>query len=78
MRDYLKLFKGAASNSGPRAVPGLGDQTLWTPVNATNGMLQVARGSDLIAVQTYGKAPGAGTLEKSRPVMERVLAKLGT
>ncbi len=77
IKEYLKTLKGVVKQttaSDARSVPGLGDEAWWGPVNPTNGMLHVARGTDLIWVQTYGKGAGAGSLEKTRAITEKVLA----
>lgn len=57
-----------------KPVAGLGDQAWWGPINPTNGILHVVRGTDLVWVQTYGKGTGAGTLEKTRAITEKAFA----
>jgi hypothetical protein len=42
-------------------------------VNETNAMLHVRIGTDVVWIQTYGKAPGAGSLEKTRALKEKAL-----
>ena len=59
--------------SSLQPVRGIGDQAWWGPVNPTNGMLHVVRGTDVIWVQTYGKGAGAGTLEKTRAITEKLV-----
>ncbi|HKP28347.1 MAG TPA: hypothetical protein VJU15_03055 [Gemmatimonadales bacterium] len=73
---YLKGLGATVKQTTENAlkpVAGLGDQAWWGPVNPTNGMLHVVRGTDVIWVQTYGKGAGAGTLEKTRAITEKVL-----
>lgn len=73
---YLKNLKGVVkgtTNSDARAVRGLGEEAWWGPINPTNGMLTVAKGADVLWVQTYGKGAGAGSLEKTQALMEKVL-----
>lgn len=77
VRLYVKAFKSVAAANAPRAVAGLGDEAFFAPVNPTNGILHVTQGTDVIWIQTYGKAPGAGSLEKTKAVAERVMARLG-
>jgi hypothetical protein len=79
-KDDLDLYlKGLGATvkqttaSSLQPVPGIGDKAWWGPVNPTNGMLHVVRGTDVIWVQTYGKGAGAGTLEKTRAITEKVL-----
>ena len=60
---------------GPRPISGLGDEAWWGPVNETDGMLHVRIGTDVVWIQTYGKAPGAGSLEKTRALMEKALER---
>ena len=45
------------------------------PVNATSGIFHVVDGTDVLWVQTYGESPGAGSLEKTRAVMDQVFAQ---
>jgi hypothetical protein len=73
VRGYVEALKKVAAANAPKPVSGLGDEALWAPVNPTNGILHVTRGTDVIWVQTYGKAPGAGSLEKTRAITEQVL-----
>ena len=57
------------------AVSGIGDRAWWGPVNPTNGMLHIVRGTDIFWVQTYGKAAGAGSLEKTRAIADKAFAQ---
>lgn len=60
------------------AVSGNGDRAWWGPVNPTNGMLHIVRGTDIFWVQTYGKAAGAGSLEKTRATAAKAFAQSET
>ena len=74
---YLKALTGTVkqtTSSTLQSVRGLGDQAWWGPVNPTNGILHVVRGTDLVWVQTYGKGTGAGSLEKTREITEKAFA----
>lgn len=78
--DDVKMYLQALGVTGKgiskqTRVNGIGDQAWWGPVNPTNGILTVVRGNDILWVQTYGKGPGAGSLEKTRAIMEKVLAQ---
>ena len=57
------------------AVSGLGDRAWWGPVYARIGILHIVRGTDVFWVQTYGKAPGACSLEKTRAVADKAFAQ---
>jgi hypothetical protein len=57
------------------AVSGIGDRAWWGPVNPTNGILHIVRGTDVFWVQTYGKASGAGSLEKTRAIADKAFAQ---
>ena len=57
------------------AVSGIGDRAWWGPVNPTNGILHVVRGNDVFWVQTFGKASGAGSLEKTRAIADKAFAQ---
>jgi hypothetical protein len=74
---YLKMLgavaQGATKNS-LQPVKGLGDQAWWGQINPTNGSLHIVRGTDVLTVQTYGKAPGAGTQEKTRALADKAFA----
>jgi hypothetical protein len=68
------VVKGT-TKSDAKPIAGLGDEAWWGPVDATNGMLHVVKGTDVVWVQSYGtNAPGAGSLEKTRALMQKVLA----
>ena len=74
---YLKMLGAVVSretSSSLKPVSGIGDRAWWGAVNPTNGILHIVRGTDVMAVQTYGKGPGAGTLEKTRAIADKVFA----
>ena len=74
---YWKTLAGVVkqtTSSDAKVVPGLGDKAYWGPISSTNGILHVVVGTDVLFVQTFGKTPGAGSLEKTRAIMEKVLA----
>lgn len=69
---YLKTLLGTAqqtSGSAMQPVAGYGDQAHWGQINESSGMLHVIKGSDVLLIRTYGKGPGAGTLEKTKELM---------
>ena len=78
--EDLKMYQMGLGMTGRRTattftpVKGLGDQALWGPVNPTNGILHVFRGTDVIWVQTHGQTPGAGTLDKTKSITDKVFA----
>lgn len=78
VKGYLKTLKGVAKQttaSEGKPVTGLGGEGWWAPINPHNGILHVVRGTDVLWVQSYGdKAAGAGTLPKTKALMEKVLA----
>jgi hypothetical protein len=75
LKTYLKTLLGTAKNTSGTAmqpVTGYGDQAHWGQINQTSGMLHVIKGTDVLSIRTYGKGPGAGTLEKTRELMALV------
>lgn len=58
-------------------VPGLGDRAWWGPIDPTNGILHVVKGNDIVWLQTHGKAKDAGTLGKTRLLMQAALSRYG-
>jgi hypothetical protein len=72
MQLYLKTLLGTArqtSGSAMQPVTGYGDQAHWGQINESSGMLHVIKGTDVLSIRTYGKGPGAGTLEKTKELM---------
>jgi len=72
VKAYLKNLKGVATRTTGtpmEPVEGFGDQAHWGQMGPTSGMLHVIEGTDVLAVRTYGKGPGAGTLAKTRELM---------
>ena len=77
LQMYLKALGATVKQTTASAltpVSGIGDGAWWGPVNPTSGIFHVVSGTDVIWVQTYGKSPGAGSLEKTRAVMDKVFA----
>lgn len=78
VKQYLESLKGVVqgtTQSNLKPVAGLGAEAWWGPISPTNGILHVVKGTDVVWVQSYGTdAPGAGSLEKTRALMQRVLA----
>ena len=78
VKAYMQTLKGVVkqtTKSDAKPISGLGDEAWWGPIDASNGILTVVKGTDVIWVQSYGsKAPGAGSLEKTRALAEKVLA----
>ena len=78
---YMKTLKGVVKQttaSDAKAISGIGDEAWWGPINPTSGILSVRLGTDLVWVKTYGKETGAGSLEKTRAVTEKLLASYKT
>ena len=78
LEGYLKALGAtvkSTTSSTLKPVSGIGERAWWGPVNPTNGMLHIVRGTDVIWVQTHGKGPGAGSLEKTRAIAEKVFAQ---
>jgi len=78
LQDKLKALKGVAKGTTSQAlkpVSGLGEEAYWGQVGPTNGMFHVVVGSKLVNIQTWGKAPGAGTMEKTRPIADVVIKR---
>jgi hypothetical protein len=74
---FFKALKGVVQQTTQNAakpVPGVGDQAWWGPISATNGILTAAVGTDVLSAQTYGDAPGAGSLAKTQEVMMMLIA----
>jgi hypothetical protein len=77
LQMYLKALGATVKQTTASAlqpVSGIGDGAWWGPVNATSGIFHVVDGTDVLWVQTYGKSAGAGSLEKTRAVMDKVFA----
>lgn len=71
LQGMLKTLKGVVTQTTTQSlqpVAGIGDEAYWGQVGPTNGSLHVVIGTDFLTVQTWGKAPGAGTLEKTKEV----------
>ena len=78
LEGYLKALGAtvkSTTSSTLKPVSGIGERAWWGAVNPTNGMLHIVRGTDVIWVQTHGKGPGAGSLEKTRAIAEKVFAQ---
>jgi hypothetical protein len=70
---YMKSIKNVAG--GLKEVKGLGDEAYWGQINPNNGQFHVIIGTVVITVQTWGKAAGAGTMEKTRPIADLVISR---
>ena len=71
IKELISSLKGVVSQTTSNAakpVSGIGDEAYWGQIGPTNGSLHVVVGTDFLTVQTWGKAPGAGTLEKTKEV----------
>lgn len=79
VEGYLKTLGAVVKQTtgAPTLVPvtGLGDRAWWGPVNPTNGILHVVKGTDIIWLQTHGTGQDAGTLGKTRAMMEIALTR---
>ena len=58
-----------------KPVPGLGEDAYWGQVGPTNGQFHVVVGTTMVSIQTWGSAPGAGTIEKTRPIADIVVKR---
>ena len=78
-RGYMQTLRGVVKQTtarDARAVRGLGDEAWWGPISPTDGILSVRRGPDILWVETQGKGGrGFGTLETTRALTEKVLAR---
>jgi hypothetical protein len=75
LRTLGAVVKQATVSSTLTPVPGLGDRAWWGPVNPTNGILHVVKGTDIVWLQTHGKGIGAGTLDKTKLLMQATLSR---
>ena len=74
----LKTLKGVATSqtSQPlKPVSGLGDEAYWGQISPTNGQFHVVIATTMISIQIWGDAPGAGTMEKTRPIADLVIKR---
>ena len=78
LQTMLKALKGVATQTTAQSlqpVSGIGDEAYWGQIGPTNGSLHVVIGTDFLTVHTWGKAPGAGTLEKTKEVAAIVVKR---
>jgi hypothetical protein len=78
LQMMLKALKGVATKTTAQSlqpVAGIGDEAYWGQIGPTNGSLHVVIGTDFLTVQTWGKAPGAGTLAKTKEVAAIVVKR---
>ena len=78
MQMALNALKGVATSqtSQPlKPVSGLGDEAYWGQISPTNGQFHVVIATTMISIQTWGEAPGAGTMEKTRPIADLVIKR---
>ena len=79
VEGYLKtlgaVVKRTTGAPAMTPVPGLGDRAWWGPINPTSGILHVVKGTDIVWLQTHGKGKDAGTLPKTKEMMEKALAR---
>ena len=74
----LKALKGVVTNETSKAllpVSGLGSEAYWGQVGPTNGQFHVVVGTTMVSIQTWGSGPGAGTMEKTRPIADIVVKR---
>jgi hypothetical protein len=81
-KDALKMnlnaLKGVAKSQTTQAlkpVSGLGDEAYWGQIDPTNGQFHVIVGTTMVSIQTWGKGPGAGTMDKTRPIADVVIKR---
>jgi hypothetical protein len=79
VEGYLKtlgaVVKQTTAAPALTPVPGLGDRAWWGPINPTSGILHVVKGTDIVWLQTHGKGKDAGTLGKTRLLMQAALSR---
>ena len=79
VEGYLKtlgaVVKQTTAAPSLTPVPGLGDRAWWGPINPTSGILHVVKGTDIVWLQTHGRGKDAGTLEKTRLLMQTALSR---
>ena len=72
----LKLKLDALKKvGGLKPVSGLGQEAYWGQVSPTNGQFHVIVGTTIVSIQTWGKAEGAGTMAKTRPIADQVIQR---
>ena len=79
-KTFFQQLKDVKQNpgNGAQTVSGLDGEAWWGPTSEEDGTLYVARGTDVIRVQSYGDAPGAASLAKVRALMDKVLVNYGS
>jgi len=72
----LKLKLDALKKvGGLKPVSGLGEEAYWGQVGAANGQFHVIIGTTMVSIQTWGKAEGAGTMARTRPIADQVIQR---
>ena len=78
LQQKLKTLKGVVkgqTTQNLKPVSGLGEEAYWGQINPTNGQFHVVVGTTLVNIQLFGKGPGAGTMEKARPIADIVVKR---
>jgi hypothetical protein len=77
-RRLLGTLKGVASKttgSALKPVRGLGDEAYWGKMDPSHGMLHIVIGTNFLTVETWGKAPDAGTLDRTMEIAALVVKR---
>jgi len=78
LQQMLNTLKGVASNttgSALKPVAGIGDQAYWGQTDPSHGLLHVVIGTNFLTVETWGKADGAGSLDRTKEIAAVVIKR---
>ena len=78
LKQMLKSLKGVASNTTGTAlkpVTGIGDEAYWGQTDPSHGMLHIVIGTSFLTVETWGKADGAGSLDRTKEIAAIVIKR---
>jgi hypothetical protein len=78
LKQMLTTLKGVASNTTGTAlkpVAGIGDEAYWGQTDPSHGMLHVVIGTSFLTVETWGKADGAGSLDRTKEIASVVIKR---
>jgi len=78
LKQMLQTLKGVASKttgSALKPVQGIGDEAYWGQVDPSHGMLHIVIGTSFLTVETWGKAEGAGTLDRTKEIATLVVKR---
>jgi hypothetical protein len=78
LKQMLGTLKGVASKttgSALKPVAGVGDEAYWGQTDPSHGMLHIVIGTSFLTVETWGKGPGAGTLDRTKEIATVVVKR---